>query len=105
MIDYVVIKQNKYKLSFTQIAFFLILFFFFQSKPDKRTVRHDIDKISANMSLLSRFSEKRKNNRKYKTHWYLVLLCSVLGLQSPVFSLYYYFWLKARRKERREMFL
>ena len=38
----------KHKLSFTQIAFSLILFFF-QFKPDKRTVRHDIDKELADI--------------------------------------------------------
>ena len=51
--------------------------------------------------------EKKKTAKQCKTHWYLVLLCcSAFDLQSPVFTLYTIFWLvKARRKERREMFL
>ena len=92
-------------MSFIHVAFSLILFSFFhvQFKPDKRTVHYDIRRyVCTNISLLSRFNEKKTEDVK------LIGTCTLFCVCSPVTCLLVYntiFWLKARRKERREMFL
>ena len=94
-----------FKSSFTHIAFSLIIFFLSQFKPDNRTVHASWhSKISTGISLLGLMGKKKTTeNLKLVGTWFY---CSVFGLQSPVFTLINtIFWLKARRKERIEMFV
>ena len=91
--------QIEFYTSFTSVythCILPILFFFIP-------VQTGYENRASNISLFSIFNGKKENNRKCKTHWYLVLLCLV----SSKLSLHYNtsFWLKARRNERREMFL